>query len=177
MCVEARGAEGEVGGGDGICEERAVDELIHQHLGGDDVPGISSAEPVILAAVEEVHEHSEAGPEGRSGEEVPEIGQTGAAFLKKDNAEQLGKKSPGDDVGRERKSIAQLLTQLPHPCEEGLGAVVKEIGCEEAQHERLEQEARQQVGTGGAEAGLKSFAKGHAAPDSKKRTPVRLRAW
>jgi len=175
--VETRSAEGEVGVGDGIRQKRTIEELIDQHLGGDDVPGISSAEPVILAAVEEVHEHSESGPEGGCGEKVPKICAQETAFLKEDNSEQLGKKSARDDVGRKRKPVTHLLTHLPHPGQEGIGAIVEKIGCEETEHERLQEKARKEVGAGGTEAGLKCGAKIQASPDSKKRTPLSRRAW
>ena len=175
--VETRRAEGEVGVGDGIRQKRTVEELIDQHLGGDDVPGISSAEPVILAAVEEVHEHSESGPERSCGEKVPKICAQETAFLEKDNSEQLRKKSARDDVGRKRKPVTHFLADLPQPGQEGIGAIVEKIGCEEAKHERLQEKARQEVGTGGTEAGLECGAKIQASPDSKKRTPLRRRAW
>lgn len=175
--VETRSAEGKVGVGDRIRQKRTVEELIDQHLGGDDLPGISSAKPIILAAVEEVHEHSESGPEWGCGEEVPKVCTQETAFLKEDNAEQLGKKSARDDVGRKRKPVTHFLAHLPHPGQEGRGAIVEKIGCKETKHERLQEKARQEVGAGGTETGLECSAKIQSSLDSKKRTPLRRRAW
>jgi hypothetical protein len=151
-------------------------ELIDQHLGGNDMPGISSAEPFILVAVKEINEHSESGPEGGHGQKIPEICEKGAAFLKKDNAEHLRKKSARDDICRKGKPITRLLAHLPHPDQEGVGAIVKQIGCEETEHERLQEKARQEIGAGGTETVLECGAKLQASPDSKKITPLRRRA-
>lgn len=175
--VEAQSAESEVGVGDGIRQKRTKKELIDQHLGGNDLPGIPSAEPFILVAIKEVYEHSEPGPEGGRGQKVPEICEKGAAFLKKDNAKQLGKKSARDDVGRKGKAITRLLAHLPHPCQEGVGAIVKQIGCEKTEHERLQEQTWKEVGSGGTETVLECGAKLQACPDSKKITPLRRRAW
>ena len=130
-----------------------------------------------MVAIKKIYEHSESGPEGGRGQKVPEICEKGAAFLKKNNAKQLGKKSARDDVGHKRKPITHLLAHLPHPGQEGIGAIVKQIGCKETEHERLQEQTWKEVGAGGTETVLECGAKLQTSPDSKKITPLRRRAW
>jgi hypothetical protein len=160
--VPARGAEvGEDGAGVevGFCvrvgeggqrdrDERAVEELVEQHLGRDGGGGVAFADEVGEDAVPEIDFDTFVGPEG--GEERalgPGVAGGGEAEIEegKEAAEEAGR----DDGEGE----AEFAAPGAEAVEGVVGRGVPEVGEDEGEGEGLEDEAGDKIGAGAAETG------------------------
>lgn len=149
---------GDEGGG----VERVEDELVDEDLGEDGGEGGIGAEPEGLLAVEEVDDEAGPGPVWDGEEEVGEIGACEAAFLEGEDAHELGDEGSGDDGGDGGVKVAVLGLEGGEAVEGLSGGRVLIVSDEEGEHDGLDDEGRDEISPGGAEAGGPgAFARGH----------------
>lgn len=150
---------GERGERDG--DERAVDELVEDHFGGDGGGGVSFTDDGGEGAVPEVDLDAFVGPEGGDERALgPGVAGGGEAEVEegKESAEEAGR----DDGEGEAEFAA--------PGAEAVEGVVRrgvpEVGEDEGEGEELEGEAGEEIGAGTAEAfGPRGWAGGSGGSD------------
>ena len=160
--VPARGAEvGEDGAGVevGFCiqvgdrgqrnrDERAVDELVEDGLGGDDAGRMAFADDMGEDAVPEVDLEALVRPEGGD-ERALRPGVAAGGGFEIEEREQAAEESGGNDGEDETDFAAPGAEAI----ERGVSRCVPEISEDQDEREGLEDEAGKEIGAGAAETG------------------------